>query len=104
MREKDELLSQLTSKLQASVQFINKLSRQCEALQIKSNEEVGQPLPTFQSSAVTTDSNLQMEVSLLKKRLQAEQEKHTEEIQKRDVQLVALTKDLLKAKSVKPNK
>ena len=40
----------------------------------------------------------------MKKRLQAEQEKHTEEIQKRDVQLVALTKDLLKAKSVKPNK
>jgi hypothetical protein len=31
-------------------------------------------------------------------------EKYTEEIQKRDAQLVALTKDLLKAKSAKPNK
>ena len=38
MREKDELLSQLTSKLQASVQCINKLNRQCEALQLKSNQ------------------------------------------------------------------
>jgi len=59
MREKDELLSQLTSKLQASVQCIHKLSRQCEALQLKSNQTTEPPLPTFNSSAEASDPTQQ---------------------------------------------